>query len=195
MPAPAPAREPSLTLATTLANRLCHDIAGLLGTLAGTLEMAADDPDAASLAHETAETLKHRIRLLRAAWGGTEGPLSAADITDLARGLPGIERLRLDVSQLNTDLPAELAQLVLCLLLAAPHMRGGAIHIAAAGEAVRVTLPVDWPASFARCAAGTQDCWQAAENARDLAGPLACLIAARAGQRILVNGVTASIEK
>jgi histidine phosphotransferase ChpT len=194
MHAHAPARDPSIALATTLANRMCHDIAGLLGTLAGTLEMAAEDPEAASLASETAETLKHRIRLLRAAWGGDEGPLSAGALVDLARGLPNSERLRLDVSAITGELPAAEAQLTLCLLLAAPHLRAGVIHIATSARGVRVTLPVPWPASLVSCAANVDAAWAGTGTARDLPAPLACLLATTTGHRISVDGTTAEIQ-
>jgi histidine phosphotransferase ChpT len=184
----------SLRLATTLAARLCHDMAGLLGTLGAVVDLTAEDPEAHDLAVETVATLSARVRLLRTAWAGAGGPLDAADIAALAQGLPGIERLRLDFSALDGPLAETPARLVLCLLLAAlPGLpRGGALSLATAPRgAVRITLSgpgAAWPALLADCAASDAACWRATDAARTLAAPLACLLAGSAGWRVAVDG-------
>jgi len=189
-------------LAATLATRLCHDVAGLLGTMSGLMDMADEDPEARLLAAETAHTLMARVRLLRAAWGGGAGPLDAAAITSLAQGLPGIERLQLDLSGLPGELAEAPARLALCLMLAAlPGMpRGGVITMAAAGRGVQVSLSgksAAWPASLADCALGGAlggaACWSAASSPGGLAVPLACLVAANAGWKVGVSGNTACV--
>jgi hypothetical protein len=180
-------------LATTVATRICHDLAGLLSALSGTLELAGEDPEAATLAAETAATLIARVQLLRAAWGGGAGPLGGAAIAGFAQGLPGIERLHLDVGGLEGELAEVPARLALCLLLAAgPGMpRGGGIRIADAPRGgVEVTLTgsgANWPESLASSAA-----WREATTPRALAAPLACLLAEQAGWRILLSGATAT---
>jgi hypothetical protein len=185
----------ALRLSSTLATRLSHDVAGLLGTLAGTLDMA--DAEAGALAAETAAALIARVRLLRAAWGGGGGPLDALTLAKLAQGLPGIERLQLDFSELRAPLADVPARLALCLLLAAlPGMpRGGAVAVGAAPRGgVRVTLGgagTAWPALLAACAASEAACWDAAASPRDVAAPLLCLLAASKGWRIMLEGASA----
>lgn len=185
-------------LATAVATRICHDLAGLLSALSGTLELADDDPEAALLASETAAALIARVQLLRAAWGGGAGPLDAAAIAAYAQGLPGIERLHLDVAGLDGELDEVPARLALCLLLAAvPGVpRGGAIRVTHAPQGgVDMTLAgigAAWPATLARCVAG-QAQLQDAIAPRTLAAPLACLLAAQAGWRIALNETTATV--
>jgi len=191
-------QDDAVRLASTLATRLCHDVAGLLGTLAGTLDVAHEDAEAAALAAETAATLIARVRLLRAAWGGGGGPLDASAMAKLAQGLPGIERLRLDFSALHGELAEAPARLALCLLLTAlPGLpRGGVIAIDGAPRGgVRVMLgggSAAWPALLAECAGSKAACWRAASSPRGFAAPLACLLAAASGWRILVEGAAAS---
>ncbi len=188
------AAERAASLAATLATRLCHDVAGLLGTMAAMIDMADEDPEAKLLAAETARTLMARVRLLRAAWGGGAGPLDAAAIAGLAEGLPGIERLRLDLSGLPDQLAEAPARLALCLLLAAlPGMpRGGVITIASAGRGgVQVSLTgpsAAWPALLADGAS-----WATAGSPGGLAVPLACLVAESIGWCVRVNGGTALV--
>ncbi len=184
-------------LASTLATRLCHDVAGLLGTLAGTMDMGAADAEARALAAETAAALIARVRLIRIAWGGGGGPMEAPALAELATGLPGIERLQLDFSALQAPLAEVPARLALCLLLVAlPGMkRGGAVAIGdAARGGVRVTLAgagTAWPTLLAACAASEAACWDAAASPRDVAAPLLCLLAGSNGWRVMVEGATA----
>jgi len=185
-------------LATAVATRICHDVAGLLSALSGTLELAEDDPEAAELANETAAMLVARVQLLRAAWGGGAGPLDGAAIVAFAQGLPGIERLRLDVGDLAGELAEVPARLALCMLLAAvPGVpRGGAIRIAnAAHGGVELTLcgiGAAWPEALASCVS-TPAAWRDATAPRTLAAPLACMMAAQAGWRITLEGTTAVV--
>jgi histidine phosphotransferase ChpT len=173
----------AVRLAATVATRLCHDVAGLLGILAGTLDLADEDPEAKLLAAETAQTLMTRVRLLRAAWGGDAGAMDAGAIDALAAGIPGIERLRLDFSGLSEALAETPARLLLCLLLAAapglsrgtllsfgpmPH---GGVRISIAGSTAA------WPALLVACASGESGLREAATSARDVAMPFAYLLA------------------
>ena len=126
-----------LALASALCARLCHDISSPLGTLAGTLELAAEEPDQAeealSLAGESAQSLVKRLQLLRAAWAGDCGPMGRARLAELAAGLPARVEARLD------DLAAgpfdgTLARILLnLLLLAADALPSGGV-VALSGE-------------------------------------------------------------
>lgn len=184
----------AVRLAASVATRLCHDMAGLLGILAGTLDMADEDPEAKVLAAETAQTLITRVRLLRAAWGGDGGAMDAGAIAGLAAGLPGIERLRLDFAGLSDELAETPAQLLLCVLVAAttglprgtmlsfrtvPH---GGVCLKIAGSAAA------WPPSLLACANSETALWEAATAPRDVAAPLACLLARDHGWQIRVEG-------
>lgn len=187
-------KDAAAELATAVATRICHDLAGLLSALSGTLELAEDDPEAALLATETAAALIARVQLLRAAWGGGAGALDGPAIAGYAQGLPGIERLHLDVAGLQGELDEVPARLALCLLLAAvPGVpRGGAIRITNAPRGgVDLTLAgigAAWPEALERCVSGRTD----AVVPRTLAAPLACRLAEQAGWRIVLSGATAT---
>ena len=71
-------RPPTVTglrLAELLAARLCHEVSGPAGTLAGAVEIARTEPasaaEALDIAAKAAASLAGRLRLLRAAWAGT----------------------------------------------------------------------------------------------------------------------------
>lgn len=177
-----------LDVLSLLATRICHDFAGSLGTLAGTLELIeAPGDEAVQLSHELAATLVARVRLLRAAWGGGAGALSGEQIALLAKGVPGGERILLDLVELEDELAEIPARLVLCLLLVAPSClrRGGSMQIAPAG-ARGVCLRLSegaWPAELA----GAPD-WRAANAPRALPVPMAALTAAAHGWALVLAG-------
>jgi histidine phosphotransferase ChpT len=178
----------SLEVLSLLATRICHDFAGALGTLAGTLELAAEEGgEAALLSQEIAGVLVARVRLLRAAWGGGAGTLDAGALGGMALGLAGVERLRLDFSGLDGELEEVPARLALCLLLVAGTVlpRGGGIAVAhAAGGGVAVTLDGGiWPQGLA-----VPD-WAA--GPRGMPVPMAALTALAHGWSIRVDGAVA----
>lgn len=185
-----------IALAEAVTTRICHDLAGLLGTLGGALEFASEDIEAASLAAETSATLTARVKLLRAAWGGGAGPLSAADIAALSEGLPGIERLHLTLSALPPVLDEVPARLLLCLLLAAvPALpRGGEVRLEYADAvSLQVTLPGNtWPAPLLRCIEQNAVDLDIFDSPRQLAAPLAWMVATQAGWLLRCN--TESIQ-
>lgn len=149
----------ALRLAETLATRLCHDLSGPLGSLAGAVELAAEEATDASealeVALESATALSRRLRLLRAAWGSDSAPLHPEEIVALAAGLAGAERLRLDVAGLApVPLPASAARLVLNLLLLGAEAlpRGGVLALSGGlpgGILLAPTGPrAAWPADL-----------------------------------------------
>ena len=182
-----------LALTETLASRLCHDMAGLIATLSGTLEMVLEDGDtageAASLATEAAAALTARVKLMRAAWGG--GDLEQASLDMLAAGLPGRRRLALSLEAIDSpdiSLPAGGKRLALCLLLAACEgmPAGGAIAATAESHGFSLTMQgrnAAWDKSL-----GVVPVLTAAASARHMAAPMATLAAAGLGWNLTVCG-------
>jgi hypothetical protein len=154
----------ALPLAESLAARLCHDLAGLVGTLQAALEMAADgDPEALELGQESARLLSARLRLLRAAWAGAADPLTGAELRELAAALPGLDRVRVELAGLADPLApgADRAILNLLLLGGASLPLGGTLALDRSGPALllrltgpRVVRP-DHPAEAVLAALGT----------------------------------------
>jgi histidine phosphotransferase ChpT len=197
---------PALALAECLATRLCHDVAGLVGTLAGTLEMALEDsqPDAeaAQLATDATRLLGARIRLYRAAWGG--GEPEGVPLATLTEGLPNRARVKLELATIApgfTDDPTDPdalkpggPRLLLCLLLAGCAGLHGGGTIAARpepGGGFSMTLTgrhAAWPEElFGRKPAELEP--------RELAAPLAAMVAASLGWRLISRGDQVVAEK
>lgn len=190
-------RSDALALARLLAARLCHDIGGLAGTLAGAVDIAQsgtdrEEAEALALAAEAASGLAARLRLLRAAWAGEPEALRFSTLREFGAGLG--ERVALDLAAVpaGTVFPAALGRVVLnSLLLAAQTLpRGGEIALAAAGPDLWMVLPrgskAAWPAGFAAQLTDSDKAWTAALSAspRSLQAPLLVLLAAEAGIRL-----------
>jgi histidine phosphotransferase ChpT len=182
-----------LTLAGTLCARMCHDLAGSLGALTGTLEMAAEDADreALALAVALAQEVAARLRLMRAAWGsGSDLPAPET----LMPGLPGADRLRLDTRTLAvTDENMRRLSLNLLLVAASGLPKGGLIRMG--GTNARLVLEIDgqragWPDALASAATNDQALLQACEVPRAAAVALACLHARALGLRINPDSAT-----
>ncbi len=147
----------ALGLAGMVCARVCHDMAGTLGALAGMLDMVAEapDPEALALAQDCARELTARLRLLRAAWGAET---EVEDLAALLPGLPNAAKLRvsLDDAALEEDAARQFAA---CLLLVAAGALpfGGSIRLGGAGT--RLSLRVEgrraaWPAGLLGVAEG-----------------------------------------
>jgi histidine phosphotransferase ChpT len=166
-----------IELAGVVCARVCHDLAGTLGALAGMLEMAGEDADALAVARACAAELSARLQLLRAAWGHDS---EVGDLASLAAGLPGAERLRVEVGDLG-EAPG-LRRLAACALLvaAAGLPRGGDIRITAQDGGLRV------------CIGGARAAWPewlgaaAAPEPRSVAGAMMAVQARAAGLRLEV---------
>lgn len=185
-----------------MAARLCHDLSGLAGTLSGCLELAAEDGNAGAigganagaiaganagaitLAHEAAEALSARLRLLRAAWTGQCGALDAAGVAQLAAGLAA-GQVSVDVRFLTGVLPPLRARLALNLLLLAAEAlpRGGVVAVSGSADGtlrVNATGPrITWPASLAA---------DPPEQPRELLAPLCAMLARVAGLELGLEG-------
>lgn len=178
----------ALRLAEVLCARLCHDIAGSLGALIGSLDLAGEKDvgmaeEALELASTTARTLVARLRLLRAAWAGTDTPLDLPTLADLARGLPP-RRLELDLSAMpsGTVLDPTLGRVVLNLVLLAAEAlpAGGTIWLERTdGDLLIGVVGANsaWPAALGTALAGGARI----ESPRELQAPLTVLLARAAG--------------
>lgn len=187
-----------LSLAEALAARLCHDLAGLLGTLTGALELASEDAtmhdEALPMALEAGIVLGQRLRLLRAAWGGDSCAMHGSDLTALAAGLPLGRRTqtRLDGLSPGRLFSAGASRLVLNLLLLAVESLGGngtlELDETPDGNLVltikgpRAAWPPGLIGQFAElklARAAAAEC-----GPQDLMGPLSALTAHAAGLRV-----------
>ena len=191
-----PARD--LCLAESLTTRLCHDMAGLVATLSGTLEMVLEDQgeesEAATLAAEAARAMAVRLRLYRAAWGG--GDMEQAPLSGLAEGLPNRARLTLDLAPLDEArragaLDEGACRLVLCLLLAATAgmPAGGIVRARLAPPGMTIDIAgrnAAWPAALGDSAILPPS--PQARQAAALAAPMARMLAASMGWRLQVAG-------
>ncbi|MFN6953500.1 MAG: histidine phosphotransferase family protein [Acetobacteraceae bacterium] len=138
-----------LTLAQDLAARICHDLGGPVGMVAGLLDLL-DEPDAEALAsaREGAAELRKRLLLWRAATGGS-GPVPLSDVPGLADGLLAGGRVTLSLS-CAAGLPAEAGQILLLAAMVAAEAlpKGGAVEIASGSGDVLVLADgpiVRWP--------------------------------------------------
>lgn len=176
--------EPS-DLAFTLCARLCHDLAGAAGALSGSLEMAAGsaDADALSLALDCARELTAKLRLLRLAWG-TVG--ESPPIADLVAGLPGVDRLRVDVAGMGELADAPRRLVANLLLLAAQSLpRGGAIRLS--GHAAAMSLAIEGPRAAWPQALGNDG---AAVEAREVVIAVIRLLADDLGMKLIIQDQT-----
>lgn len=180
-----------LELASALCARLCHDLSSPLGTLSGTLDLVADEPDnaaaALSVAGETAVTMVARLKLLRAAWAGDCGPLNRGRIADLAAGLPPRVRVSLDGLQ-SEPFNGPVARVLLNLLLLGGDAlpMGGTVMLAGDAQGgIVVTLEgqsVRWDAGLA--AALLDPALLPPSEPRTVQMPLTIRLAQAAGMRL-----------
>jgi histidine phosphotransferase ChpT len=125
----------TLALAQAVCTRLCHDLGGPTGALAGALEMLdGTGDDATDLARDAARIIDRRLRFWRTALGGSAGELDAASLGQLAEGLTLGRRATVDLDGLAPGclLPGPLAQPVLLAMLVGVEAlpRGGALRVA-----------------------------------------------------------------
>ena len=185
-------------LAQTLAARLCHDLGGAAGTLAGTLDLAEEgDAEMLGLARETAGILRQRLRLLAMAWGGAAADAGAATLAGLLAAAPAAPRVgfRLDHLSPDGDLPAALVPLALnaALLGAEALPRGGTVTLEgtpATGLVVRIEgRDAAWPPGLLALLAGDDLAAALRQGPRRVLAPLLLALAAEAGWALsLVQG-------
>lgn len=184
-------------LARLLAARLCHDLSGIVGSLAGTLDLVDPrDPTMLELARESALALRQRLRLHAAAWGQSATDLDAAGIEELLRGSPAAPRVGFAVrlggsGEAGGKLPAGLVPLALnaALLGAEALPRGGTVHLDGDAERGFLVWPegrsAAWSPTLLAALSGATSLAELLEDGpRRLLAPLLLALAAEAGWRL-----------
>jgi len=186
----------ALRVAEMLCARLCHDLSGLLGSLIGVVEIAREEQpesEALAVAEETAVEMGQRLKLLRAAWGMSEGAMDLNQLRTLADNLSGSRRLRLDLGGLEPEavFPPPAARLILNIVLLASESlpSGGIIALAGSpGSHVLATIAgprAAWPSGFATCLADEAAAWKAlTADPRNLQAALTALLSREHGFRL-----------
>lgn len=179
-----------LRLAELACARVCHDVGGLLGTLAGALEMLGEEigpSETAELATDAAREMSQRLRLLRAAWGGGCDDADQSRLAELAVGLPGSRRVRADLAGLgDAVLPGPVARVALCMLLAGAEALPGGGTVRLSGGPRRLLAALEgprkaWSPALQDWASGTA---AVPDSPRDLAAPMLALAAEAAAMRL-----------
>ena len=178
-------------LAEILVARLCHDLAGLVGSLAGALELAAEDPEALAVAQSSAIALQARLRLLRTAFGPSETALSRADLHALFSMIALPRRVALHLAFPNDEvaMPGTFAQLLLVLGMLGVESLAGEGHLvleaAGPGEFVlSISGPrAAWPSGLITYLTDPDSALASApvQGPRGVLAPLAGLLAGLAG--------------
>jgi histidine phosphotransferase ChpT len=170
-----------LILAQDLCARLCHDLAGPLGIIAGAVDMMGDDPEAAELAQDAATTLRGRLQLWRAAVGAATGPMTAVDAATLLDGNLSGGRAAVELAAMPGDaFPAPVAQILLvgAMLGGEALPRGGIVRLLPRGKGFAVQPEgrvVAWPLALDAALHG-----ESAEGPRNVLAPLLTQMAAAA---------------
>lgn len=188
----------ALRLAELLCARLCHDLAGPIGTLVGALDLVREqhpDSEEAALAEEAAGDIAQRLKMLRAAWSQTTEQLDRPRLASLAANLSTTRKLRLDVEGLeqNVVFPPEAARIVLNLLLLGIESTpgGGTMILSSAGRG-SILLAIEgpragWPVGLAGWLTDDEIAWEALlSGVRNVQGPLTALLARSSGFRLSI---------
>jgi histidine phosphotransferase ChpT len=178
-----------LMLAQDLCARLCHDLVGPLGTMAGAVDMVADDPEAADLAREATASLRARLQFWRAACGAGTGPMTPADLAELLEGVlaGGRATVATDALPARHSFPAPVAQLLLVAAMLAGEAlpRGGLVRLLPDGAGVALWPEgrgAAWPPALPAVLAG-----QPAEGPRAVLAPMLLHLARAAGWRATLS--------
>ncbi len=160
-----------LRLAALLATRVCHDLAGNLGTVMNSIQLAqdaiGDDGEALNLAEEAAISSVHRLRLLRAAWGHDNEALTVEQLRRLSSGF-GRSRLTVHLEDIDQTarFTADAARLVLnVMLLAVECLPFGGVLVLQ-GDAPREVLVsisgpgAAWTPGFLTCLTDPAAAWE-----------------------------------
>ncbi|MDE2007757.1 MAG: hypothetical protein KGI51_14400, partial [Rhodospirillales bacterium] len=175
----------SIHLAELVAARACHDLGGAVGRLTGAVELAATGAGTLAEAVAAARVLGRRLDAIRTAFGPGSVRLDPAMLRALLEGIPGQERVRLDLAALpaRTSFGPGLGRgVLLALLLLAPEAlpRGGAVVLAPLEPHALVVrlqgLRAAWPIGFAA--------WKALASPGTLLGAWIALLAPRLGVQL-----------
>jgi histidine phosphotransferase ChpT len=179
----------NIALAQAICTRLCHDLGGPAGALAGALDLLeGTGDDAMDVARDAARIMDRRIRFYRAAVGAGCGDCRLDEIAQMAEGLTLGRRAQVDLADLDAKviLPAHVAQaLLLAMWVAIDALpRGGTVRVGGDLEGGISVWPdgqmAAWPAALAASMAGEE----LAPNARSVAVPMLLSVGAGSGIRI-----------
>lgn len=180
-----------LDLARMVGLRLCHDLGGVVGTIANALDMmGGTGGEAAALAQDAAEVLRRRLVLWRAMLGGQEEATLGETLALLEGQLAG-GRAVAETGSLDPAL--RLAESTIPVLLAAMLMGGEALprggRVRLAGDPAR-DLSIwpegqraAWPPAMIRALAGEMP---PDPMGREVTVVLLCHVAAAVGVRLSI---------
>jgi len=186
----------SMRLAELVCVRLVHDLGGLLGSLAGVLELVRDTEQIVSeemeLATETASELVQRLRYLRVAWGGRSEDMDLVTLRDGIQWMTEARRFAVDLDGIppHAVLTSPMARLVLNVILLAREAlpRGGVLEFSGDPTdclVARICGPgAAWPVGLAAYIQDEAHAWAALDHPRDLQAPLTALIARLEGIKL-----------
>lgn len=194
--APVMDKKESLRLAELFCARLCHDLAGPIGTLLGVVEILREeqpDNEEGALAEEAAVDVADRLKLLRAAWGHNAEELNRTQLKALLGGVAEKRKVRLELGGLDSNLvfAPEAGRVVLNLVLLAIESLpgGGVVALSGSGDG-SVLFSISgaraaWPAGLAAWLVDDDAAWEAiGSSARNLQGPLTALLVRDHGFRL-----------
>jgi len=185
-----------IRLAEIISARVCHDLAGPVGTLSATLELVAEAgaeaADALEIARDAALSLQSRLRFIRAAWALEGAELDAVAIADTCAGLPQARKINFKFDHLHGYFAAPMSRGLLNLTMLAIESlpRGGAVTLTGS-EAEGAILTIDglgaaWPAGLAGVLADEAAAWAALHDSRSLQAPFTALIVRHSGLKLEV---------
>ncbi|HUN42863.1 MAG TPA: histidine phosphotransferase family protein [Acetobacteraceae bacterium] len=178
-------------LAELLCARISHDLGGMIGTLAGALDLT-DDPsvstEALALARQAAAELRQHLQLQRASWGPATAPLSLPGLRSLMEGQPTARRCRLELDGLPVDtvFAPSFGRAVLNLLMLSIEALNGTGTVTLTGSATDLVVVIAgpraaWPAGLAACLAAEESTWATVHDPSTLQMPLTVLLARALG--------------
>jgi histidine phosphotransferase ChpT len=183
-----------LKLAELISARLCHDLAGSLGTLTASLEIVAeggaDAAEALEIAQDSAKGMNARLRFVRAAWAVDGATHDGAALLDYCAPLPQARKVSFDFAQLVGSFSVSMSRGLLNLLLLGIESlpRGGAITLAGdqvSGAVMSIKgAHAAWPDGFAALLCETESAWTGLRDSRTLQAPLTALILGQCGLRL-----------
>jgi histidine phosphotransferase ChpT len=196
----------TIRLVELICARLCHDLGGLIGTVANALDMVTEDAgrdnEVLAFASSAANALTQRLRLMRTAWGPESDALTLSALVKLVSQALAARRVRLDTDGLppNCEFSPPVARVVLNLIVLACEClpRGGAIVLLGESSDLLVRIAgqgAAWPQGFVVCMQDETAALAALTNALSVQMPLTALFAQSGGLRLSpVLGPTSGIE-
>jgi histidine phosphotransferase ChpT len=196
----------TIRLVELICARLCHDLGGLIGTVANALDMVTEDAgrdnEVLAFASSAAHALTQRLRLMRTAWGPESDAITLPALVKLVSQALAARRVRLDIDRLQADceFASPVARVVLNLIVLACDClpRGGAIVLL--GEPADLLVRIvgqgaAWPQGFTECMRDESAALAALTNALSVQMPLTALFAQSGGLRLSpVLGPASGIE-